>query len=349
MEFISTLELTKEQWLKERQNYITASGFASIIGANPYQTPYQYWLDKKSAIPILNEHTERMEIGLEIEDFIANYWAKKMGRRIQKDNKIRIHPKNRIMAVNIDRMILKDTENTPGYLECKNIDGYVYNGWEDDPQGGKKIPIYYYTQMMFGLAVTGWEWGRFAILVGGNHLIDMPIRRDNDFIKRIEDFSHEWWSKYMLEDKEPDKVVSDFKLSTDVKGQVEADPEYLLIHKMHLEVKDQLKKLKRRKEDIEESIYEKIGEYAEVVYLDQVIATWKSQSRLFVEQKKLQEEKPEIFNEYSKLSDFRVLYTKAIKEPEVEKSVKNNKKLKSEQSSEKTKNISKVEKEEKAA
>lgn len=313
--YISTIDLTHEEWLRQRQNFITASGYASIIGANPYQTPYEYWEEKKAAIPRISEDTERMEIGRIIEGFIAEYWSSKFNRKVQKDNKIRIS-KDYPMAVNMDRVILKENERTPGYLECKNVDLWVYNGWDTGPDGEKLAPVYYYTQVMFGLAVTGYEFGYHAILVGGNHLVSIRYERDEKLIQEIKNFSKEWWERYILGDEVPDKMVTDFRNTPieDIKGTIEASQEFILKHKLLLEAKSELAKWNDRKKDLESQVQELIGDNETVTYLGQEIATWKGQSRINVDQKRLKEEKPEIFNEYSAVSQFRVLRQKNIKE-----------------------------------
>ena len=41
----------REEWLKERESGVGSSEVATIIGVNPYQTPYQLWRRKKGIDP----------------------------------------------------------------------------------------------------------------------------------------------------------------------------------------------------------------------------------------------------------------------------------------------------------
>ena len=318
MKFVDTKTLSHEEWLGQRQKFITASGFASIISANPFQSPYQYWEEKLAEIPIVSEDNERMEIGREIEDFIASQYMKRTGRKVREDNKIRIHPKCPHMAVNIDRLIVSENGDGSGYLECKNVDGWVYNSWESDEQGGKRVPTYYYCQVQFGLAVTGWDYGAFAILVGGNKLVIQPIKRDDKFIEEMETYAEDWWEKHINQRIPPEMESSDFKRSVNVGGEYEADEKYIVIHKLLLETKEQIGILDKRKKELESQIYSKIGENDIIVYKDQIICTWKLQGRSGLDSKRLGAEAPDIYTKYEKISHFRVLRPKKIKEVESE-------------------------------
>ena len=45
-----------EQWLENRKGGIGSSEVATIVGLNPYETPYQLWLRKTGQIPAKEEN-----------------------------------------------------------------------------------------------------------------------------------------------------------------------------------------------------------------------------------------------------------------------------------------------------
>ena len=69
---------------------------------------------------------------------------------------------------------------------------------------------------------------------------------------------------------------------------------------------------------MESQIYSKIGENDIIVYKDQIICTWKLQGRSGLDSKRLGAEVPDVYTKYEKISQFRVLRPKKIKEVESE-------------------------------
>ncbi len=67
---ISTLNLSKEDWLRYRKCGITGTDAGAILGLNPYRSAFQVYHDKISDT-IENIDNEAMRQGRDLEDYVA--------------------------------------------------------------------------------------------------------------------------------------------------------------------------------------------------------------------------------------------------------------------------------------
>jgi putative phage-type endonuclease len=67
---ISTLNLSKEDWLRYRKCGITGTDAGAILGLNPYRSAFQVYHDKISDT-IENIDNEAMRQGRDLEDYYA--------------------------------------------------------------------------------------------------------------------------------------------------------------------------------------------------------------------------------------------------------------------------------------
>ena len=75
---VSTLDLSKEEWLRYRKQGIGGSDAGAICGFNPYRSAMQVYYDKTSD-EIEDIDNEAMRQGRELEDYVAqrfgNYYV----------------------------------------------------------------------------------------------------------------------------------------------------------------------------------------------------------------------------------------------------------------------------------
>jgi len=140
---------------------IGGSQIASILGLSPFEgsTPHSTWLyltGRDSG----KVQTEAMEIGIEIEAFIADLYAKKTGRTLRESPKLYgVQNDDEYggyflgdypwAAASPDRIVLADALETDEGLEIKNASEYVADHWEDG------VPKYYEVQARWYMALTG--------------------------------------------------------------------------------------------------------------------------------------------------------------------------------------------------
>ena len=160
----STLEMTHEQWMAERQTTIGSSDLGAIIGISGYDTPLDVYQVKKGIKPPF-EGNDSTEWGTALEDFCAEMFQRKNPDlfpfdtpkdgamyRIQRDNKIRVHPTYPWATCNIDRLIVGD--GNPIILELKTTTSWSVKKWEDDDM---KVPLPYYSQVQWQMYISGYK------------------------------------------------------------------------------------------------------------------------------------------------------------------------------------------------
>ena len=89
-------------WLKQRQSGIGGSDIAAICGLNPFKTPLQVWQSKIN--PVVDEEiSEPAYWGTTLENVVAQEYAKRTGRKVQRINQVLHHPHLPYCLANIDR------------------------------------------------------------------------------------------------------------------------------------------------------------------------------------------------------------------------------------------------------
>ena len=67
---ISTANMSREDWLVHRRQAIGGSDAATILGLNPYASPYTLWADKTSRLPVQPDN-EAMRQGRDLEPYVV--------------------------------------------------------------------------------------------------------------------------------------------------------------------------------------------------------------------------------------------------------------------------------------
>lgn len=114
----------RAEWLKVRESGIGSSEVATIIGLNPWETPYQLWRRKIGLDAPIQENFA-MKAGHYLEDAVAQFWHDETGRDIIKRSAIDwiIRDNERpFLQVSPDRTFWLGESRSPndkGILECK--------------------------------------------------------------------------------------------------------------------------------------------------------------------------------------------------------------------------------------
>lgn len=75
---VSTLNLSKEDWLRYRKCGITGTDAGAILGVNPYRSAFQVYHDKISDT-IEDIDNEAMRQGRDLEDYVAQRFSEETG------------------------------------------------------------------------------------------------------------------------------------------------------------------------------------------------------------------------------------------------------------------------------
>lgn len=168
---------------------IGASDAAAILGIDRWHTALDVYNRVKGIVDPNADNREHLQWGNLLEPPIAARYTLVTGRRLRKVGLVR-HPKIPWLYAHPDRLVV----GQPGLVEIKVADRF-----DDD------IPIYYRTQAIHQLIVTGREWVDFAVLEHGRRF-KQPIPRyardraiEADFIAELESF----WRDHVLADVPP--------------------------------------------------------------------------------------------------------------------------------------------------
>ena len=75
----------RNEWLEHRKSGIGSSEVATILGLDPWETPYQLWR-RKVGLDEPKTETFAMKAGHYLEDAVAQFWHDDTGREIIKSS-----------------------------------------------------------------------------------------------------------------------------------------------------------------------------------------------------------------------------------------------------------------------
>lgn len=187
----------RKSWLEERQTGIGGSDAAAALGLSPYKTRRELWREKTGRVQ-MEELTPAMRRGQHLEHVAADLYEEETGRRIRRES-MRRHPEHEWMIGNPDRLILA-TGDTPctGVLEIKCPGIRTFGQIK-----AHGMPDHYTLQLMHYLAVTGHDWGSFALFNAERwQLLHFDLERDDELIGNLIAGEREFWG-YVERGEEP--------------------------------------------------------------------------------------------------------------------------------------------------
>ena len=175
--------------MKDRSEYIGGSDAAGVVGLSRWESPLSIWALKTGQVQPKEIDSEAMELGVELEDYVARRFMKKTGKKVRRVNRELVHPKYGFIRAHIDRDVVGEN----AILECKTCSAWKAKEWEL-----QEIPTEYIIQAMHYLAVTGADRAYIAVLIGNQDFKWKTIERDqkaiDDLIRREVDF----WERFVV-------------------------------------------------------------------------------------------------------------------------------------------------------
>ena len=298
---------------EERRHFLGGSDAGTILGVNPYQSPYELWR-VKVGIDQPFEGNTATQWGHYFEDLVARAAPERLSVQFRRANKRFVHPEYEYLVAHIDRMSRQEDL----LLECKTTtsrsarqwgpDGLVVtNG--DDAKG--RIPLQHYWQIQQYLMLTGLSSAYLAVAILDDRDIRMyRVWSNQDDQQRLIREAARFW-KCVRENRPPDSMSSaDYDLmypdSESESAALCGESDLILISE-YQKIKEQEAELADQRKVLEGEIKRLIGECEELRCGDNRIATWRTQNRESLDTKALKQEKPELFEQYSKISSYRVL------------------------------------------
>lgn len=337
MAAIKTAEMERDAWLLERTKGIGGSDVATVLGLNPYKTPWSLW-EEKTGKTEGSPAGEAAYWGTTLEDVVAKEFSKRTGMKIQRVNFLLSTGEGGWMRGNIDRAIVNEQIaktvrvhkpekaaqtglmlSTDVGLECKTANAFMADKWgpsqEDEIVSGKvvtehQIPLYYETQIQWYMAVTGIKTFYVAVLIGGQDFRMYEVKRDQDVIDAIVSKCRDFWENHVLKDVPPAPInVDDIKklYAKDSGEMTEATNEEATDIGELRNLKEQIKSLKEQEEAVASRLIMAIGEKTGLTLGGKKAVTYKAMNTTRFSSTDFKKEHPDLYQDYAKTTSTRVL------------------------------------------
>ena len=279
----------RADWLEGRRTMgIGSSDAPAVLGISRYKSSYQLFNEKLGLMPASRGETELIEWGNILEEPIAQRYAQETNRPVTNPNAT---PNGRrytvfrsrevdFMLAQVDR-ITEKSPNDVGVLEIKNAHFYTGKSWLDI----NEPPLEFIVQLQHQLAVTGYQWGSIAALIGGCRFVWTDLARDDEFIELLMRAEEEFWQR--LQQKEaPDPDGSERtraaigNLFKELDGTIIGLPTEAIDWDMQLTAAKKAEKIAiELKTEAENKLKVAIGNHTGGRLADGTLYTWKTQTR----------------------------------------------------------------------
>lgn len=267
----------RTEWLKYRESGIGSSEVATIVGLNPWETPYQLWR-RKVGLDAPKQENFAMKAGHYLEDAVAQFWHDETGQDIIKSSAgdwLIVNDERPYMRVSPDRTYwladMPHNNANKGILECKTTQMSID---ADD------IPKHWFCQVQYQLGVAELEQGSLAWLCSGREFGYKNLALVPDFFAWLVEEVEKFWLDNIQGKQEPtaanvQDILLKYNRHTDGKI-VEVNDEIFAAYQDLKAVKDELSAIEEKKTTLEEKIKLGFGDAEAISYDGQTLATWKA-------------------------------------------------------------------------
>lgn len=267
----------RTEWLKYRESGIGSSEVATIVGLNPWETPYQLWR-RKVGLDAPKQENFAMKAGHYLEDAVSLFWQDETGQQVIKSSAgdwlIR-DDERPYLQVSPDRTYwladMPHSNENKGILECKTTQMTID---EDD------IPKHWFVQVQYQLGVAGYQHGSLAWLTQGRNFGYKDLAFVPDFFAWLVEEVDKFWLDNIQGKQEPtaanvQDILLKYNRHTDGKI-VEVNDEVFAAYQELKSVKEELSVIEEKKAALEEKIKLGFGDAEAISYAGQTLATWKA-------------------------------------------------------------------------
>lgn len=288
--------MSRQEWLRERKNYLGGTDLAAICGLSPYRTALDVYLDKTSD-DIAENTNSAMRWGSLLEDVIAKAYSEDTGYDVTIEPNTIYHPSIKFLGANIDRW----ANNKTHILECKTAGFTKSKEWGDS--GTDQIPESYLIQVAYYAAICNVSKVDIAVLIGGQDFRIYTYVKNNNLEDKLIKIACNFWYNH-VEKKIAPKCVNTkdtFNLFPQSNSKEITAKEGILAKL------EELKKARLSEEEIQKTIERLKVEIQEFmqdydVLIDNngnVIATWKNTApRTCFDLKRFKDEAKELYLKY---------------------------------------------------
>ena len=304
---IPTANMSREEWLKLRKTGLGGSDAGAICGLNPYSSPMKVYQDKTSE-DISALDSESMRQGRDLEDYVARRFMEATGLKVRRSNMMYRSAEHPHMIADVDRLIVGEDAG----LECKTASAYNTDKWKDG-----QVPMHYLIQCAHYMAVTGRSAWYIAVVILGQEFKYAKITRDDAMIANLVAIEEAFWNNHVVPRIMPspdgsracDEVLEQYfhRARKDSTIPLVGFDEKL---NRRTELLDQIAELEREQKQIEQEV-KLFMQDNELASSDRYRVSWANVDTARLDTKRLKAEKPEIYQDFAKVTSSRRLTIKA--------------------------------------
>lgn len=285
---------------ESRKNHLGSSDMAAILGLDKYRNAYDVWLEKTGKLADQTE-TQAMMAGTMFEDGVLQYAERELGK-LTRNQYRSVKSEGIPLGAHIDALLVES--GIPVEAKTAGLFGPLQDIW--GAEGTDEVPDRVIIQVHVGMLCTGKELCHVPAFLGGRGFAMFIVPRDKIISEVVTEAAVEFWDKNVLADTPPDNTLphaaSIKRIRREPATITELDQKLV---DQWLTAKSDLKQIEAAKDAAELAMLTALGQ-AEGGLTPDGILTYLSQLRATVDGKTLKTEHPEIYEQYSKTSRFRV-------------------------------------------
>lgn len=300
----------RPEWLEARRQGIGSSEIATIMGVNPWQSPFQLWQDKRGEAEEKKD-TAAMRAGRYLEDAVARYFEEETSLAVDPTSAgdwcayTAERPWERCSP---DR--LYSVDGAQGILECKTC---------RRPFDVDDLPRNYYCQLQWQLGIMDIPQGALAWLASGVDFGVAFVDLDRQFFTAMRDKAAKWWERHIIKGEPPEPTTAAdvrliFPTHESKTMAIAGEGEIAAYHRL-IEIKEEKKKLEEEQKTLEDKLIFEIGGNEGIAISDNnggltPLATYKGQNRTTFNSAQFKADHPDVWAQYAQTSTYRVLRIK---------------------------------------
>lgn len=266
---------------------------------NPYSNAMKVFHDKTSDTIEEQQDNEAIRQGHDLEEYVAQRFMEETGLKVRRSNFMYRNLEYPFMIADVDRLVIGEDAG----LECKTASAYNEDKWKDG-----EIPLHYIMQCYHYMAVTGKRVWYIAAVILGREFTYRRLEWDDALISQMTAAEQYFWKNHVEKGIMPDpdgskacdEVLKQYFHTARKSSEIElvGFDEKLDRRAALLE---QIAPLQQELSQIEQEIkmYMKDNETASS---RKFRVLWSNVEKTGLDTKRIKLEKPEIYQEYAKVS-----------------------------------------------
>ena len=299
--------VSSTDWLRLRKSGIGGSDAGAICGVNPYSSAMKVFHDKTSD-EVEELDNEAVRIGHDLEDYVAQRFMEATGLKVRKSNFMYRSREYPFMIADVDRLVAGEDAG----LECKTASIYNADKWENG-----NIPLHYVMQCYHYMAVTGRRTWYIAAVILGKEFTYRKLEWNDGLIDRLVEVEEDFWNNYVVKgiipppdgSKACDEVLEQYFHTARKESRIKLVGFDGKLRRRE-EILGFISVLQEEQKQIEQEVKLFMGDN-ESASSELYRVSWGNVDSIRLDTKRIREERPEIYSDYSKVSHSRRFEVKA--------------------------------------